>query len=346
MKGKVPASIFLSCSMWSTSFAPSHACPRRQSPSAAPQHRPQTSHVRHRPELVLPAGPNNALPAPCRARRPLHAAARPKSRSPLPAHDRTYGPRLSSARAPLVSRSSSATIRAFAATLVATACSSASGSSARTFAPWASSHAKNCRIAQHAVFQHFGIAGAQLARGQGAKRVEIGQHQRWLVERADEVLARRGVDGRLAAYRTVDLRQQRGRQLDEAAPAFQDGAGKTGEVADHPSAEREHMVAALDALLEQPVGQSLQFRPALRAFARRDIVPARAACRRPQATPRQSRPNARAALASATIGTIDLAQERCGQLCQSWPASRAQHALRSCGPPDSTGITATPKAPP
>ena len=42
------------------------------------------------------------------------------------------------------------------------------------------------------------MAGAQFARGKRAERIEICQHQRWLVEGADEVLARRSVDRGLA----------------------------------------------------------------------------------------------------------------------------------------------------
>ena len=53
-------------------------------------------------------------------------------------------------------------------------------------------------IAEHAVFEHFGVAGAQFARGKRAERIEICQHQRWLVEGADEVLARSSVDRGLA----------------------------------------------------------------------------------------------------------------------------------------------------
>ena len=130
-------------------------------------------------------------------------------------------------------------------------------------------------VAQHTVFQHLGIAGAQLARGQGGERIEIGQHQRGLVEGADEVLARTGIDCGLAADRTVNLREQCGGQLHEAAAALEDRAGETGEVADDPSAQGKHMVAALDALSEHPVGELRQALPALRRLARGHIEPAR-----------------------------------------------------------------------
>ncbi len=130
-------------------------------------------------------------------------------------------------------------------------------------------------ITEHAVFENFGITGAKFAFGQRAQRAQIGQHQRRLVERADQILARRGVDRGLAADRTVDLRQQRGGQLHEAAAALEDRAGKAGQVADHAAAQREDMVAAFDTLIQQPVGQPGETVPALRCFAGRDIVPAR-----------------------------------------------------------------------
>ena len=131
------------------------------------------------------------------------------------------------------------------------------------------------RIAEHAVFQNLGVTGAHFAIGQRVECRQIGKHQRGLVKGTDEILARRAVDCGLAADRTVHLSQQSGRHLDEAAPAFQDGAGKAGEIAHHAATQRHNMIAALDTLFEQPVGQPLQFAPALGAFARRDVVPAR-----------------------------------------------------------------------
>ena len=55
------------------------------------------------------------------------------------------------------------------------------------------------KIAQNSVFDHFGIASAQLARWQGGQSVQIGQNKAGLVECADKVLARCGVDRSLAA---------------------------------------------------------------------------------------------------------------------------------------------------
>jgi hypothetical protein len=47
------------------------------------------------------------------------------------------------------------------------------------------------------------------------------------------------IDRGLAAHRGIDLRQQRGRDLDEGHAALVAGGGKAAHVADHPAAERD-----------------------------------------------------------------------------------------------------------
>ena len=64
---------------------------------------------------------------------------------------------------------------------------------------------KKDRIIDQAVFQHFGITGSQVARWKRCQKARIGNHEAWLVEGADHVLAARRVHRRLAANRTVDL---------------------------------------------------------------------------------------------------------------------------------------------
>ena len=54
-------------------------------------------------------------------------------------------------------------------------------------------------VAEHAVFGDFGIAGAELARRQCIKHGGIGDHQKWLVKCAEQVLALRRIDPGLAA---------------------------------------------------------------------------------------------------------------------------------------------------
>ena len=128
-------------------------------------------------------------------------------------------------------------------------------------------------IAQHAVFQDLGIAGTHFAIRQGRQGIQIRQHERGLVKGAHQILACRGVDGRLAAYRAIDLCQQRCGYLDEPAAALQDRTCKTGEVAHDAAAKRDNVIAAFDALSEQPIGQAFQLLPALGGFSGGNVVP-------------------------------------------------------------------------
>ncbi len=89
------------------------------------------------------------------------------------------------------------------------------------------------------------------------------------VKGADEVLAVLGIDRGLAADGGIDLRQQRGRDLHIVEPAAHHCRRKSGEVADHPAAERHHQVGALDARGDEGLAHPLQDGEALRALARR-----------------------------------------------------------------------------
>ena len=178
-------------------------------------------------------------------------------------------PRLSRARLPVVSRSSSATIRALAATECAMAYSRAAGSPASSFCAVRLAPFEEGEIVDQAVFDDLGVARAQLARRQRVEHGRVDEHQRRLMECADQILAGGRVDRGLAADRAVDLRQQRRRHLDEAASALDDRAGEPDQIADHPAAERDDMVAALDPMREQAVGQRFQLHPALGALAGR-----------------------------------------------------------------------------
>src|SRR3546814_2055304 len=103
------------------------------------------------------------------------------------------------------------------------------------------------------LFDHLGIACAELARGQRREGGGVDQDECGLVEGADQILARGDVDRGLAADATVDLREQGRRHLDEDAAALDDAACEADEIADHPAAERDDMVAALDSLADQPL---------------------------------------------------------------------------------------------
>ncbi len=149
-------------------------------------------------------------------------------------------PRLSSARSP-VSRSSRATIAALARQATAMACSRAKLPEelppANTVAPIGFEPGEEIGIAEQAVFDEFGIAGAEFALRQRIERRGVGQHQDRLMESADQILAVGGIDRGLAADRGIDLRQQRGRDLHviEAAPRHR--GGEAGEIADDAAAQ-------------------------------------------------------------------------------------------------------------
>jgi hypothetical protein len=125
------------------------------------------------------------------------------------------------------------------------------------------------RVAQKPVLHDLAVARAEIAGRQRSQHVDVGEHQRGLVEGADEVLAVPRVDAGLAADGTVDLRQKRRRHLHEAHAAPQYRGREAGEVADHPAAQGDDDVAPLDLRVEQPFDRGHEPTPALRPLARR-----------------------------------------------------------------------------
>ena len=128
---------------------------------------------------------------------------------------------------------------------------------------------KECRIAQQAVLNNFAVTRKKITFFQSREHIDIGQNQARLVERADQVLAMRGVDARLAPDRAVNLRQQRCRHLHEPDPTAQNGRGKSHQIADHTSAKRNHHIIALNLLREQPLHGLLEVRPGFRGLSGR-----------------------------------------------------------------------------
>src|SRR5262249_1159138 len=88
------------------------------------------------------------------------------------------------------------------------------------------------------------------------------------MERADEVLAVAGIDRGLAADRGIDLRQQRGGNLNIVETTADNRGGKAGEIADDTAAERHHHIGALDARGNQRFADSLEHRETFRSLAR------------------------------------------------------------------------------
>ena len=86
----------------------------------------------------------------------------------------------------------------------------------------------------------------------------VRQHQPWMMEAADQVLAGAEVDACLAADGGVYLRQQRCRHLDEIDAAHVDGCEKAGHIADDAAAEGNQDRAAIGASGRQLLCQPLQ----------------------------------------------------------------------------------------
>ena len=114
----------------------------------------------------------------------------------------------------------------------------------------ASSQSKKASVAEQTVLRDLRIAGAHFARRKRRQNVGVGQHEARLMESADQVLALRRVDARLAADGAVNLRQQRGRDLHEADAAAKDGGGEAREVADDAAAEGNDEITAFQPLLQ------------------------------------------------------------------------------------------------
>ena len=101
-------------------------------------------------------------------------------------------------------------------------------------------------VVDETVFDHFAVTGGELAFRQGVEGRKIGKHQLGLVEGTDQILAMRGIDPGLAPDRGIDLRQKRGRHLDEIHAAPGDRRGKARQIANDAAAERNHQIAALE----------------------------------------------------------------------------------------------------
>ena len=75
------------------------------------------------------------------------------------------------------------------------------------------------------------------------------------------------VDGRFAAHRRIDLRQQRGRHLHKRHTAHIAGSGEARHVTDHAAAQGEQHGLAVAAVLQQGVEDQVQGLPVFVLFA-------------------------------------------------------------------------------
>jgi len=126
------------------------------------------------------------------------------------------------------------------------------------------------RIVDDAVLDDLAEPRRDLALRQRFHHGEVHEDALGLVERADEVLAERVVDGHLAADARVDLRQKARRQLHERHAAHVRRRDEAREVADDAAAEREDRRLAVEAELDGPRVELLGDSEALGALPCRD----------------------------------------------------------------------------
>ena len=108
-------------------------------------------------------------------------------------------------------------------------------------------HPEHLGIADHSMLNYFREALPEFARGQSLQHVHIGNHQRRLVPRPDEIFARGGVHSRLAPNGAVDLGDHGCRNVNESDAAQVRGSYKADDVADHPAADSDYQRFAIDA---------------------------------------------------------------------------------------------------
>ena len=109
------------------------------------------------------------------------------------------------------------------------------------------------RVEHDAVLDHFGEPRAVLALGQGREGRGIDHHQPGLVERADQVLGARVVDGGLAAARGIHLGEQRGGDLDEIDPPHVGRRGEAREIAHGATSHGHDRRGAVTARLQEVI---------------------------------------------------------------------------------------------
>src|SRR3546814_20163059 len=97
-------------------------------------------------------------------------------------------------------------------------------------------------VVDQAVFDHLGIACAELARGQRREGGGVDQAECGLVEGADQLLSRGDVDRGLAADATVPLREQGRRHLDAGTAALDHADFESDDITANPPAPPAEMV--------------------------------------------------------------------------------------------------------
>ena len=83
------------------------------------------------------------------------------------------------------------------------------------------------------------LRGAPVAPPGRADAVGVDQHAAWLPERSHHILRVGQIHAHFATDAAVDMRKQRGRDLEESQAASERGGDEAGHVADHAAAERD-----------------------------------------------------------------------------------------------------------
>ena len=123
------------------------------------------------------------------------------------------------------------------------------------------------QVAYQPVLDNLGQARSQFSVRQRGQNVGIGQHNFWLVKRADHVLSARVVDRGLATNGGVDLCKQGRRDLDERDASLVASSRKAGEIPDHATAKGNQCSGSITALFEQVVEYRIERFPVLKLLA-------------------------------------------------------------------------------
>ena len=100
--------------------------------------------------------------------------------------------------------------------------------------------------ADDAMFDHLGQPGAKLGGGQRLQHIDIDQHHMRLLKGTDQVLALWQINTGFAANRSIDHRQERGRNLDKGCATQIGGCGKAGHVANDAATQRNDRTAPVE----------------------------------------------------------------------------------------------------
>ena len=111
-------------------------------------------------------------------------------------------------------------------------------------------------VADSPVLDHLGKAFAVFAVGQGGQCVGVGQHKVRLMERADEIFSRPGIDPGLASDRAVDLGHDGRGDLHQRDSPLVNGSNEAREVADHAAAQGDDKGTAVESRLNHAVAEA------------------------------------------------------------------------------------------